>query len=144
MVTLIRSGRKESTCDAKIIAGLLATVLAAVFATTVLAAPVDGGTPATATPNLDATQSYEIVEPSSGNVLSAVGTGAGLDPQMVIAHDTYAEDQLWHVVDIGGGQSRIVNDPHRQVALDGSTAPPANGAVVHLWDYLTTYPTSTG
>ena len=124
----------------KIIAGLLAIGLATTgLAAPTSAAPADAGTPASAALDLDATQSYEIVEPSSGNVLSAVGTGSGLDPQMVIAHDTHTEDQLWHVVDIGSGQSRIVND-HTGKSLSTVNGGSGDGAIVHLWDYLTTYP----
>lgn len=125
----------------KIIAGLAAAVLAATIAAGPAGADTSTGarTPATTAPTLDGTQSYQIVEPSSGDVLSALGTGPGHDPQMVIAHNTHAEDQLWHVESIGGGQYRIVDD-HSAKSLSTVNGASGNGAIVHLWDYLTTFP----
>lgn len=92
-----------------------------------------------ADPHYDASGSFEIVDASSGDALSAVGTGPGQDPAMTIAATTGVEDQLWHVADLGAGWSRIVND-HTGTSLSTVNGGSGNGSVVHLWDYLSTYP----
>lgn len=110
-----------------------------VTAVAVSVAPSTGNVADAASPGYDASTSFEIIAVSSGNALSAVGTGTGLDPAMTIAAVTGSEDQLWHIADLGAGWSRIVND-HTGTSLSTVDGGSGNGAVVHLWDYLSTYP----
>lgn len=83
------------------------------------------------------TTTFTIVEPQSGAVLGL--TRDGTDP--VVTIDPYAGDrrQLWRLVDIGGGYDEIVNDSTGRAlsTVDGQSG---DGAVVHLWDYLGSYP----
>ncbi|SEG67684.1 Alpha-L-arabinofuranosidase [Actinacidiphila yanglinensis] len=90
-----------------------------------------------AAPAADTGQTYRIVEAGSGNVLGAMRSGD--DPPMTV--DAYADnpDQLWRIADAGDGYSEIVNDGTGK-ALSTVNGGSGNGAVVHLWDYLTTFP----
>jgi hypothetical protein len=117
-------------------AGLIAMLVAA---TAVSVAPSFGSVAHATGPQYDASASFEIIDTSSGNALSATGAGPGQDPAMTIATTTGAEEQLWHIADLGGGWSRIVND-HTGTSLSTVDGGSGNGAVVHLWDYLSTYP----
>ncbi|GHH38699.1 RICIN domain-containing protein [Lentzea cavernae] len=80
---------------------------------------------------------FTIVEPSSGNVLGL--TRSGTDP--VVTVDPYSNDrrQLWRLADIGDGYSRIINDGTGKSlsTVDGQSG---DGAVVHLWDFLGSFP----
>jgi hypothetical protein len=80
---------------------------------------------------------FTIVEPTGGGVLGLTRTGG--DP--VVTVTPYAGDrrQLWRQVDLGGGYSEIVNDGIGK-ALSTVNGQSGDGAVVHLWDYLGTYP----
>jgi len=102
----------------------LAIALAATVPTVVRAEAAD---PAT----------FTIVEPASGAVLGA--TRAGTDP--VVTIDPYAGDrrQLWRLVDLGDGYREIVNEANGKAlsTVDGQSG---DGAVVHLWDYLGSFP----
>jgi hypothetical protein len=84
-----------------------------------------------------ADQTFTIVEPAGGNVLGL--TRPGTDP--VVTVDPYANDrrQLWRLVDIGDGYSRIVNDGTGK-SLSTVNGQSGDGAVVHLWDFLGTFP----
>lgn len=117
-------------------AALLALIAAAVTAPATARAATR--TPAATTQSAaDAGPTYRIVETTSGNVLGA--TRSGDDPPMTV--DAYADNpaQLWRTVDIGGGYSEIVNDGNGK-ALSTVNGGSGNGAVVHLWGYLSTYP----
>jgi alpha-L-arabinofuranosidase len=85
----------------------------------------------------DSDQTFRIVEVSSGNALGATRTGD--DPPMTV--DPYGDspNQLWRVIDIGDGSSEILNEGTGK-ALSTVNGQSGNGAVVHLWDYLSTYP----
>jgi Alpha-L-arabinofuranosidase C-terminal domain/Ricin-type beta-trefoil lectin domain-like len=102
-----------------------------------VAAPATAHATDRAAPAADTGQTYRITEVTSGNVLGAMR--AGDDPPMTV--DAYADDpdQLWRIADIGDGYSEIVNDGSGK-ALSTVQGGSGNGAVVHLWDYLTTYP----
>ncbi|MFG1646629.1 RICIN domain-containing protein [Amycolatopsis sp. NPDC049252] len=80
---------------------------------------------------------FTIVEVQSGNALGLTRTGT--DP--VVTVDPYAgnRNQLWRLVDLGDGYSEIVNDGNGK-ALSTVDGHADNGAVVHLWDYLGSYP----
>ncbi|MDT7804901.1 MAG: hypothetical protein QOI78_8334, partial [Actinomycetota bacterium] len=84
-----------------------------------------------------ADSTFTIVEAQSGNALGLTRTGT--DP--VVTVDSYAgsRNQLWRLVDLGDGWSEIVNDGTGKVlsTVDGHDD---DGAVVHLWDYLGSYP----
>ncbi|HEX3790316.1 MAG TPA: alpha-L-arabinofuranosidase C-terminal domain-containing protein [Pseudonocardiaceae bacterium] len=117
-----------------------ARLIALLVATVAISVPPSFGNVADAAgTGYDAATSFEIIDVSSGNALSAAGTGTGLDPAMTITALTGAEDQLWHLADLGAGWSRIVND-HTGTSLSTVNGGSGNGAVVHLWDYLSTYP----
>jgi alpha-L-arabinofuranosidase len=90
-------------------------------------------------PSPDPAVSYEIVAAGSNEALTAAGTDTAADPAMSVAAYTGAEDQLWHFADLGAGWYRIVND-HTGKSLSTVNGGSGNGAVVHLWDYLSTYP----
>lgn len=94
---------------------------------------------ATAAPAVDPATSYEILAAGTDEALSAAGVDTTADPAMTIAPFTGAEDQLWHLADLGAGWSRIVND-HTGTSLSTVNGGSGDGAVVHLWDYLGTYP----
>ena len=80
---------------------------------------------------------FTIVEAQSGNALGLTRTGT--DP--VVTVDPYAgsRNQLWRLVDLGDGYSEIVNDGTGK-ALSTVDGHADDGAVVHLWDYLGSYP----
>ncbi|WP_160573677.1 RICIN domain-containing protein [Actinomadura physcomitrii] len=92
---------------------------------------------ASAAPLADPGQTYQIVEVTSGNVLGAMRTGD--DPPMTVDAYDNNPNQLWRVADIGGGYSEIVNEGTGK-ALSTVNGQSGNGAVVHLWDYLSTFP----
>ncbi|WP_170155729.1 RICIN domain-containing protein [Umezawaea tangerina] len=98
-----------------------------------LAAAAVSATTATAA----AETTYTLVEATSGNVLGA--TRSGNDPAMTVDPYTGDRRQLWRVVDLGDGFRRIVNDGNGKSlsTVDGGSG---DGAVVHLWDYLGSYP----
>jgi alpha-L-arabinofuranosidase len=102
------------------------------FGTSVQADPVTG-------PQFNPAYSYEIVNPASGNALSAAGTGIGSDPQMTIEANTNAEDQLWHFSYIGGGYYQVVND-HTGTVLSTVNGQWTPGAQVHLWTFWQAFP----
>ncbi len=106
-----------------------------------VATAVVAGVPAHAvtTPSFDSASSYEIVDVNGDEALTAAGTDTTSDPAMSLAPPTGAEDQLWHIVDLGAGWYRIVND-HAGSSLSTVNGASGNGSVVHLWDYLGTYP----
>jgi hypothetical protein len=48
---------------------------------------------------------YEVVDSTGAEALTAAGTDTEQDPAMTIAPFTWAEDQLWHIADLGAGRS---------------------------------------
>lgn len=110
-------------------------VLAFLGAAVVAAVPAH----AAAAVSVDPAASYEIVDVNGDEALTAANTDTQADPAMSVAPPTGAEDQLWHIVDLGAGWYRMVND-HTARSLSTVNGGSGNGSVVHLWDYLSTYP----
>ena len=117
----------------KSIAGLGPILLIAALIMTEMSAP------AQAAPPYDPSASYKIINKKSGRALSVHQGGSANGSRAILWDFINAEDQLWHLVDIGGGFYRIVNN-HSGKVLSTLNGGSDNGTIIHIWDYLTTFP----
>src|SRR6516162_5240129 len=117
----------------KSIAGLGPILLIAALIMTEMSAP------AQAAPPYDPSASYKIINKKSGTALSVHQGGSANGSRAILWDFINAEDQLWHLVDIGGGFYRIVNN-HSGKVLSTLNGGSDNGTIIHIWDYLTTFP----
>jgi alpha-L-arabinofuranosidase len=95
--------------------------------------------PAQAAPPYDPSAAYKIINKKSGRALSVHQGGSNNGSPAILWDFINAEDQLWHIVDIGAGFYKIVNNHSGRVlsTLNGGSD---DGTIIHIWDYLTTFP----
>ena len=87
----------------------------------------------------DPALSYTILNKKSGRALSLHAGGSANGSRAILWDVVDAEDQYWHIVDLGDGYYKLVNN-HSGRALSTRDGGSANGTIVHIWDYLFTFP----
>lgn len=87
----------------------------------------------------DPAASYKIINRKSGKALSLHTAGSANGSPAILFEFVNAEDQLWHVVDLGDGHYKLLNN-HSGRALSTLAGGQAEGTIIHIWDYLTTFP----
>src|SRR5262245_7685026 len=87
----------------------------------------------------DPALSYKILNKKSGRALSLHAAGSANGSRAILWDFVDAEDQYWHIVDLGDGYYQFVNN-HSGRALSTRDGGSANGTIVHIWDYLFTFP----
>jgi Ricin-type beta-trefoil lectin domain-like/Alpha-L-arabinofuranosidase 1 domain/Alpha-L-arabinofuranosidase C-terminal domain len=90
-------------------------------------------------PQYSPTASYRIINKKSGKALSVQSGGSANGSHAILWDFVNAEDQLWHVVDLGNGFYKIINN-HSGRALSTLNRGSDDNTIIHLWDYLTTFP----
>jgi hypothetical protein len=90
-------------------------------------------------PQYDPNVSYKIVNRKSGRALSVWEAGSANGSGAILFEYVNAEDQRWHIVDLGNGFYKIINN-HSGRALSTLNGGSERGTIIHIWDYLTTFP----
>jgi len=89
----------------------------------------------------DPNVTYKIINKKSDQALSIHAAGTDNGSRVILWEFVNADDQLWQIVDIGNGFYKLLNKHSGRalstLTLNGGTG---NGTIVHLWDYLTTFP----
>jgi alpha-L-arabinofuranosidase len=89
-------------------------------------------------PAYDPRKSYRIVNRKSGTDLSVSNAGSANGSHAILFRPVDAEDQRWHIVDLGNGFQKLVNN-HSGRVLSTVNGESTNGTVIHIWDELATF-----
>jgi hypothetical protein len=83
----------------------------------------------------DPSKSYRIVNRKSHTDLSVSHGGSANGSRVILFRPVDAEDQRWHIIDLGNGFHKLVNNHSGRVlsTVDGDST---NGTVIHIWDDL--------
>jgi hypothetical protein len=90
-------------------------------------------------PAYDPKASYRIINRKSDKDLSVYDAGATNGSPTNLFRYEDAEDQRWHIVDLGNGFHKLVNN-HSGRVLSTRDGGSTNGTIIHIWDDLTTFP----
>ncbi|QGQ95440.1 hypothetical protein EHS13_11375 [Paenibacillus psychroresistens] len=83
----------------------------------------------------DPTKYYKIINKLSGKALSISAGGTSNGSPAILYAFVNADDQLWQIVDVGGGYNKLINKKSGR-ALSIVSGGTTNGSQAHLWDFV--------